>query len=48
MEEHIEAVQRMQDYIEEHLTGKITLSKLAEISFFRRGIRIACLCSTLA
>ncbi|MEE0682122.1 MAG: helix-turn-helix domain-containing protein [Candidatus Gastranaerophilaceae bacterium] len=34
MEEHIEAVQRMQDYIEEHLTGKITLSKLAEISFF--------------
>ena len=34
MEEYIEAVQRMQNYIEEHLTEKITLSKLAEVSFF--------------
>lgn len=34
MEEHIEAVQRMQDYIEDHLTEKITLSKLANVSFF--------------
>lgn len=34
MGEQIEAVQRMQDYIEEHLTDNITLSRLAEVSFF--------------
>lgn len=34
MEEHIGAVQRMQDYIAGHLADTITLAKLAEVSFF--------------
>ena len=32
MDEHIEAVQRMQDYIETHLTQNITMADLAEAS----------------
>lgn len=34
MEEQIEAVQRMQDYIAAHLTENITLAALAEVSYF--------------
>ena len=34
MEEQIEAVQRMQDYIAEHLTEEITLADLAGVSLF--------------
>lgn len=34
MEEQIEAVQRMQDYIEEHLFDMITLADLARVSLF--------------
>lgn len=34
MEEHIEAVQRMQDYIEDHLEDDITLTGLASVSHF--------------
>lgn len=34
MEEQIEAVQRMQDYIDTHLTDNITLAALAEVSYF--------------
>ena len=44
VEEHIEAVQRMQDYIEEHLTERITLSKLAEISFFFAVVFLSPVC----
>lgn len=36
--QQIEAVQRMQDFIESHLDEEITLMKLAEVSFFRHGI----------
>ena len=34
MEEHIEAVKRMQEYIEENLGGEITMSQLAEVSMY--------------
>jgi len=34
MEEHREAVQRMQDYIAEHLCENITLADLSEVSLF--------------
>lgn len=34
MDERIKAVQRMQDYIEEHLEETITLGKLAEVSLY--------------
>jgi AraC-like DNA-binding protein len=34
MEEQIEAVQRMQDYIDEHLSDKLTLADLSKASFF--------------
>lgn len=34
MNEKIEAVQKMQDYIEENVTGEITLSQLAEAAHF--------------
>lgn len=34
MNEQVEAVQRMQDYIETHLTEEITLADLAKASFF--------------
>ena len=34
MNEQVEAVQRMQDYIEAHLTEEITLADLAKASFF--------------
>lgn len=34
MNDKIKAVQRMQDYIEEHLDEEITLSDLAKVSFF--------------
>lgn len=34
MEEQIEAVQRMQDYIDTHLTDNITLAALADVSYF--------------
>lgn len=34
MDEHIEAVQQMQDYIDAHLTEHITLAKLARVSYF--------------
>lgn len=34
MNQQIEAVQRMQDFIESHLDEEITLTKLAEVSFF--------------
>ena len=32
MDEHIEAVQRMQDYIEAHLDSTITMADLASVS----------------
>jgi len=34
MQEHVEAVQRMQDYIESHLNENITLADLARVSLF--------------
>lgn len=34
MQEHFEAVQRMQDYIEEHILEEITLSDMARVSLF--------------
>jgi len=34
MEEQIEAVQRMQDYIEVHLSERITLADLSKASLF--------------
>ena len=34
MEEHIEAVQRMQEYIEENLTSEITMADLARVSMY--------------
>ena len=34
MDEHIEAVQRMQDYIEEHLASNITMADLANVSLY--------------
>ena len=34
MDEQMEAVQRMQDYIEAHLTEKLTLADLSKASFF--------------
>ena len=34
MEEHIEAVQRMQEYIEENLSNEITMAQLAEVSLY--------------
>lgn len=34
MQEHIEAVQRMQDYIREHLYEEISILQLAEVSLF--------------
>lgn len=38
MREQAEAVQRMQDYIEQHLCEMITLADLSGVSFFLRGI----------
>ncbi len=34
MEEHIEAVHRMQEYIEENLSDEITMAQLAEVSMY--------------
>ena len=34
MEEHVEAVRRMQEYIEENLSGEITMAQLAEVSMY--------------
>ena len=34
MEEHIEAVRRMQEYIEENLSSEITMAQLAEVSMY--------------
>lgn len=34
LEEHIEAVQRMQEYIEENLTSEITMADLARVSLY--------------
>ncbi len=34
MKEQILAVQRMQEYIEAHLDGELTLSELARVSLF--------------
>ena len=34
MTEQILAVQRMQDYIEQHLSENITLAKLSEVSLY--------------
>ena len=34
MQEHIEAVQKMQDYIHEHLSEEISLAQLAKESLF--------------
>ena len=34
MEEHIEAVHRMQEYIEENLSSEITMAQLAEVSMY--------------
>lgn len=34
LEEHIEAVQRMQEYIEENLTSEITMADLAGVSMY--------------
>jgi len=34
LEEHIEAVQRMQEYIEENLSNEITMAQLAEVSLY--------------
>ena len=34
MEEHVEAVHRMQEYIEENLCGEITMAQLAEVSMY--------------
>lgn len=34
MEEKIEAVQRMQDYIAEHLSETITLTALSSVSYY--------------
>ena len=34
MDEHVEAVQRMQDYIEAHLDENITMANLANISLY--------------
>ena len=38
MQEQIDAVQRMQDYIGSHLTEEITLADLAGYHYFPRGI----------
>ena len=34
MDEHVEAVQRMQDYIEAHLDENITMANLANVSLY--------------
>ena len=34
MDEHVEAVQRMQDYIEAHLASNITMADLAKVSLY--------------
>ena len=34
MNEHVEAVQRMQDYIEAHLASNITMADLAKVSLY--------------
>ena len=34
MQEQMKAVQRMQEYIEEHLDEEITLANLSEVSLF--------------
>ena len=34
MDREIEAVQRMQDYIKEHLTEDITLKELSEVALY--------------
>ena len=34
MDEHVEAVQRMQDYIEAHLASNITMVDLAKVSLY--------------
>ncbi|MGN0676163.1 MAG: helix-turn-helix domain-containing protein [Ruminococcus sp.] len=47
MEEHIKAVQRMQEYIEEHLTDEITLSDLSKASFFSPWYSYRLFCSYL-
>lgn len=38
MREQIEAVQRMQDYIEEHLCEDISMAQLARASLFLPGM----------
>ncbi len=43
MEEHREAVQRMQDYIAAHLCENITLADLAKVSLFSPWFPISCL-----
>lgn len=43
MQEQIEAVQRMQEYIETNLSDNITLAKLSGVSWFSPGILIGCL-----
>lgn len=43
LKEQIEAVQRMQEYIEANLYDSITLADLSKVSFFRRGTPIGCL-----
>ena len=40
MTEQILAVQRMQDYIEQHLNENITLAKLSEVSLYLSLIHI--------
>ena len=35
MDEHVEAIQRMQDYIEAHLDENITMANLANVSLLR-------------
>lgn len=46
MEEQMEAVQRMQDYITDHLSEDITLAALANVSYFSPWFFIVSLCST--
>ena len=42
MDERIEAVQRMQDYIETHLAQAISLADLAKAAGYRPGIPTGC------
>lgn len=42
MQQHVEAVQRMQDYIEQNLSDEITIEQLAKTANFspRQAVRL--------